>query len=344
MKLMKKSTDKRLIVKRTLQSLPAVLVAIALVMYGLTFLPQPIERMERSAALIEFSSWYEITSNGKPVAYFRTLSDGLLPEDISAKADSTVITRKFIEGTWVNKYPIIPSCEGRIVTTFPARSDMLKLSGIAADRAELIKEAAENIKKGMTRLDREIEETDYFLRTHNVSDGGYNGVAAYSAQLKAKKESAEKTLKVLKSIESKGRLAFRLKYKYTLLYNDTSGIKRQETCVLPGTEPLAPLKIIQMADKRMPDGAAAQYLHRWLVPSVEAGEAVIVASHPGSTEASFVPEAGEAKTFGGTATARQQHNMPLTIAPDGAAVYSDRGFFLGINYGKKILRPADTDW
>lgn len=341
MKQMKRLINKKIIIKRTLQSLPAVLVAIALVMYALSFTPQSIERMERSAALLECSSWYEITSNGKPVAYFKALNDSMRPEEVSVKLDSAVVTKQYIEGVFVNRYPLISSCRGRIVTTLPVVSDMKRLAGITADKTKLLKESALNIEKEMKRMDREIEETDYFLKTHNVSDGGYNAVAAYSAQMKARRETAEATLSVLKTIEKKGRLNFELKYKYTLLYKDTTGVRRIETNVLPVADKYSPMKMIQTADKKLPDGVVAQYLHRWFVPEVEPGEPVIVASHPGSMMIGFVPGATAAKTFGGTATARQQHKMPLTIAPNGAAVYSDRGFFLGINYDKKIVKPVN---
>ncbi len=53
---MKKLTDKRKILKVTIQSLSALLIAIAVVLYIVSRLPLSVEEMKGSTALIERSA------------------------------------------------------------------------------------------------------------------------------------------------------------------------------------------------------------------------------------------------------------------------------------------------
>ena len=50
---MKRLTDKKKALRMTLQSLPIALAAIVFIIYGATFMPSSIRKMERSVALIE---------------------------------------------------------------------------------------------------------------------------------------------------------------------------------------------------------------------------------------------------------------------------------------------------
>ena len=103
---MKRLTDKKKALRMTLQSLPIALAAIVFIIYGATFMPSSIRKMERSVALIESISHYELQADGKPIAYFRTLSDSLSPEDWSLSADSTVITKTYSNACWVNRWAV----------------------------------------------------------------------------------------------------------------------------------------------------------------------------------------------------------------------------------------------
>ena len=112
---MKRLTDKKTIRKRILQSLPIALAAIVVVIYGLSFLPRSAVRMERSVALVEGVTYYELRADGRPVAWFKRLGDSLTLDGLSLKADSSVMTRFYATGCWVDRYPFVPSCRGTLL-------------------------------------------------------------------------------------------------------------------------------------------------------------------------------------------------------------------------------------
>lgn len=339
MRLMRRLTDNRRIIKLILQSLPAVLVAIALVMYGLTFLPRSVERMGRSVALIEYVSYYEIDAAGKPMAWFKAFGDSLLLEEMSLKVDTTVMNRQYINGVWVNKYGFIPSCRGLVLTTFPDSMECERLALANKNVSVLLQKTADNMKKGIERIDSETDETEYFLSIHNVNDDGYNIIAEYSAGLKDRKEKVENILSVLKGLTAKTGLSVRMIKKYTLLYRDTSGTVRRIACNVLTKDGHGPFCLLQIIGKKTPDGVKPVYLHNWFSPSVCKGEAVIIAAYPGCMESRFTPETSQSKTFSSTADSEMHHNIPPLISPDGSPIYTERGFFIGINYKGAIVKP-----
>lgn len=334
-------TNDRRIIKLTLQSLPIALAAIAFCIYALTFRPHSIENMATNGALIEYVSYYEICSNGKPVVWFKTLGDSLLPDEMSIAADSTVTNKRLIEGVFVNRYAFVPSCRGRILTTFPDSLAFKRLASANKNVASMLQTAADRTAEDIKRMEKEAEETDYYLRIHNVRDDGYNTIAEFSAQLKERKEKAEALLSTLKSTAKKGRLGVRMIRKYTLLYCDTVGMVRRIACNELISASGKPFVMLQTANKRMPDGATAVYLHRWLTPRVEAKDGVIVASHPTAMSGDTTPTAISAKTFGGVMADGMRPDLPPTLTPNGAVVYTERGFFIGVCLEGRIVKPCD---
>lgn len=336
---MRRLTDSRRIIKLTLQSLLAVLAAIAIVIYGLSFLPRSVERMERSVALIEYVSYYEIDVAGKPVAWFKALNDSLLPKDLSLKADTTIMNKRYIGGVWVNKYSFMPSCRGLILTTFPDSTERERLALANKSVSSLLRKVADNMEKDIERMTRETDETEYFLSIHNVSDDGYNTIAEYSERLKDNIEKTEKILSVIKSSTAKTRLGMRMVKKYTLLYKDTSGAMKQMACNVLTKESRKPFCLLQTTDKKKPEDVAPTYLHCWLTPTVGRGDSIVIAAYPGCSDGHFSPNSSRPKAFVGATIGEMRHNMPPLIAPDGSAVYSERGFFIGVSYKGTIVKP-----
>lgn len=336
---MKRLTDKKKAIRLTLQSLPIALAAIVFIMYGATFMPLSIGQMERSVALIESRSHYELLAGGKPVAYFKTLDDSLMPEGLSLSADSTVITKTYSDACWVNRWPLIPSCPGLLLT---ANSDSTAAKRLAPANRMLpktLKKTAILMKERLTQLNRMAEETDYYMRTHNVNDDGYNVMAEYSASLENQKKKAEKLLYALESTSAEKRLEIRLVTRHDLVWTDTAGTAQRTACRVITADHTKPLRLLQTADRKKPDGAKAIYPHQWLTPHPDTGDSIVIASYPGCTLPGFNPATARPETFGGACKGETDHDVPPLLATDGSPVFTARGLFIGISIGGKTV-PA----
>lgn len=337
---MKRLTDRKTIIKKILQSLPAVVVAVAFVIYGATFLPATIGQMERSVVLVEGVSYYELRADGRPVMMFRSLGDSLLPENLSFKADSTVVTRTFMSGFWVKKLPFIASCGGRIVI---ANSDSTAAKqAVLANKTlpKIIEKAAERMTALIRRLDRKAEETDYYMRVHNVNDDGYNVMAEYSESIKAQKEKTGKLLSALKRLATKKHIEVRLIAEYALITADSTGNTSRTVCNVMTKRMTSPFLLLRTEDGTMTDGARAVYLHRWLSPSLAPGDSVITAAIAGCGSYKFNPRKARQATFTDVMRDSLRHDVPSLLAPDGAVVFTRSGRLAGVSTGGRITKPA----
>ena len=340
MKPMRKLINDKTTHRKLLQSLPASLAAIVFVIYLHSLAPLTADRQLRAAALVESEEYVEITADGKAVAWCGGIGADGLPRRMSLKADSTVVSRTYANGLWVNKYPFMPSCRGLLIIACGDGCDDDRTAAADNDARAVIAKAVRLTAERVRLMDEKTEEADYYMRVHNVNDDGYNVVAEYSARLKTERDEAARLLTVLKSLQEKREIGFRQVRRYTLLYNDTSGTVRRKACrrLTPGGDKR--FTLLQTADCRLPDGAAAVYLHQWLTPRPDAGDSVRATSIPGCRAYGFSPSAAAAATFGGTAGSGLRHDLPPILAPDGCAVYTPAGFLIGISSGGRVYGPS----
>ena len=320
-----------------LQSLPAIPVAIAIVLYGLTLLPLSTDKMKAATALVEYVSCYEIRSDGRPVAWFRSFGDSLSPVAATVVADTEVIERRLITGVWINRYDFMPSCRGRIL--LPA-VDTTAYNSLAAARrtpAKVIGQAIATTRKEIERLDLTAAKLQYYLDTHNVSDDGYNAMAAFNTDLNRRRKEAALLLTVLEKTTKKHTVSIRHIGKYNLLYNDGTGRTRRTACNDITTNRNRQFRIIQTADKGMPKGASALYFHRWTAPAVMPGNRVTTTSYYGSSQPGFSTDALKADLFFGIVTKRGGHDVPDMFAPDGSPVFTTGGRLVGITLRGKVV-------
>lgn len=338
---MKRLTDRNTKIKIALQSLPVALAAIVFLLYFTTFQSLPTERMKRSTALIEHVSYYEIYAGGKAVARFKALGDGGMPGDLCPAGDTAAVNRRFTTGCFVNKYPMFPLCRGRILTINP---DSVVGAGLAVANKnihDIIKEKTALIEKRIAWISKTQEELDYYLRIHNVNDDGYNVMADYAEHLKRLGRQSAALVAALKAAVGERRVEIKHVCKYTLLYNDTAGIARRLTCNVVSKGGRSPFLLLQTADRTMPVGASALYMHQWLAPHPKTGESVIVSSFPGCASYGFKFGGASARTFGGTLDGKRRHGIPPLLAPDGSPVFSADGRTVGISCGG-IVVPASA--
>lgn len=338
MRPMKRLTDKRRIIKLTLQSLPALLVAIAIVIYCLTFVPLSHDRMRRTTALVEYVSCYELTVDGRPAAWFRSLGDSLRPEEMTTVAGSNVVDRRVLTGVWVNRYEFFPSCSGRILIPAVDVPAVDSLTPAEVRKAGVLKKAVAGVQERIKQLDRKASRLSYYLSTHNVSDDGYNTMAAYSARVDSSRNDAKRLLEVLNGIGGKTQTGIRHIVKYTLVHPDETGRTVREACRDLTISGGSRFRVIQTASKSMPSDAVALYFHRWLAPTAIEGTRILTAANYGSSMPGFSMKSLRTDVYGGLITRKGGHDVPRLFAPDGSPCFTKGGRLVGITMGGAVFQ------
>lgn len=103
-----------------------------------------------------------------------------------------------------------------------------------------------------------------------------------------------------------------------------------------------PLRLLQTADRQMPDGASAVHLNVWPMPGFETGDSLIIASYAGCNAYGYSPTAAKTQAFKGAARGNGQHDVPPMLAPNGSPVFTERGRFAGISIHGRIEKAADA--
>lgn len=342
MKPTRRLTDVLTMKKILLISLPAVPVAIFFIAYLLTLRPFSVKRMAACTALVECKSHYELLADGKPVACFKTLGDSLAPECLSLNTDSTVTTCTYTTAIWVNRWPLLPSCAGLMLTANGDSTVEKRLVLANKTMPDIIRKAIGNTTESISQLGRMQEEADYYMAIHNVNDDGYNVMAEFDENLKERREKAERLLAALEGAAKGKRLAMRLVTEYTLIRRDTAGHTVRTACRLMTADRTKPLRLLQTADRQMPDGASAVHLNVWPMPGFETGDSLVIASYAGCNAYGYSPTAAKTQAFKGAARGNGQHDVPPMLAPDGSPVFTERGRFAGISIHGRIEKAADA--
>ena len=126
-------------------------------------------------------------------------------------------------------------------------------------------------------------------------------MAEFDENLKERREKAARLLAALKSAAKEKRLAMRLVTEYTLIRRDTAGHTVRTACRLMTADRTKPLRLLQTADRQMPDGASAVHLNVWPMPGFETGDSLIIASYAGCNAYGYSPTAAKTQAFKGAA-------------------------------------------
>lgn len=338
---MRRLTNKNQIIKLTLQSLPIVLVAIAFCIYASTFLPLSQGKMCQSVALVEYQSHYEIAVDGRSQLWFDGFGDSLKLRNVAITESKDVVNSRLLTGVWVNRYAFFPSCRGRILLpTVDTTAD--KTLAIANSNVQsVIQRAISDTEKLLSQLDKKQTKLNYYLSTHNVSDDGYNTMAAFAAAVDSSRNGADGLLSVLKGLTQRPQLTIRHIEKYTLLYSDADGKTVRQLCHDITKTGSQRFKITQTDDQKTPTEAAPLYFHSWLNPTIDTEKAITVAAYHGSSQAGFSTNSLHASCFSGTMTKGGAHDVPTLFAPNGSPVFTVGGRLLGVSVGGRVYQVSN---
>lgn len=338
MKQMKKLT-KRKTTKIILQSLPIVILAAIAFVTAPSFLPEDTDSMRKSIAVIECRSQLELTINGKVVAVANEMTKDSTLATVKTKSDSCTIKKYTILGCWANRWTFLPWCSGRILSINPIaeKEDILK-----AFRADtLIARTIRSAEKTMETCRQRKVELDYYLNTHSVKDDGYEDIVEIAEQNTKLSKDMETQIKLLGKLKSKKGIKLRMSTTYALLYS-ADGKKMQSVgCDIVKNEEYKKngIIVLQTKDKFMTKGANPIYEFKVFNINMEKGDSITTAAIFGLDSPKAKSAAlREADTFKGVMKDSCTHDIPQLLAPDGAPMFSNRGFFVGLNLKGRIVR------
>lgn len=325
-----------------MRSLPVLpLAAIAFISLP-SLLPESEKEMRQSVAMVECRQYYEITDGRKTLAVASDIAADTTLYRPSAKKDSDTERLAATSGCWINKYPLMPSCHGRLLISQPFEGDDKLLAYANSNIQELIARTITSLEKEKECYRKRRSELDYYLNTHSVKDEGYNSIAAYANSEKEKRNKLDSTISLLQELSANtGRLKIIRHTTYTLLAAHGKSIAK--TACIPLSDESKEYGngciVVQTADRHTPDNASPLYRHRLLSPSMEKGDSITVAAIFGLNPKSDKSKVRQgAKTFRGVMTSPKKHDIPTLLAPDGSPLFSSRGYFIGINRKGEVAR------
>lgn len=334
---MKKLTKHK--IRIVLQSLPALPVAIVLVLYGMSFLPLTAEKMERSSVLVEQTWYYAIRADGKDVAFVSDTARIGIPYGISEKADATVKNRTYTGGCFVNRYPFFPSCHGRVLSVVPQDKAFRTTPTNGKEAKKFFDGLAERAVKATESMQRKSEELEYYLKVHGVSDAGYNTMADYATGIDRQKAVTSKLKKLLEAAKGK-KIEICPVVEYAVIYKDKEGRTQRKGCSLVSKGKAGDICMLQVKNGITPEGAVPLDFHPWLTAKPETGDSIAIPCFPSCTMPGFDTKKTYPKIFEGCITSGDRHDLPAQLAPAGAPVYNRYGILKGVNGNGRIINPG----
>lgn len=206
-----------------------VLAAVILGLVAWRILPLTETEIRQAEAQMECRSYYTLEADGRAVAYFSDIESDTVLLGGSVRSDSILRKTTLSPARWVNRFPVIPSCLGRLVTTLGATPSRLTRMDNSALRQFVSRETV-RMDSVMHGLRSEKAELDYYLRRHNVQDEGYNQIAAFAARVNHQLDSLSRVLKAMRSLKGNARMVMRYTAEYTAIYKGLHNKTRRVKC------------------------------------------------------------------------------------------------------------------
>lgn len=312
----------------------AVVVVSALVWAVARVLPSSTDGMRRSAAVVETRSCWELEAGGRGVLWFAAAdSDSTLLSPSTLRGGAEAVS--LAGGCWMNRWPAVPSCRGRLVTVLPrpVAADIADSAWAEPLLRRLLEKARRDIGDSLQWARSEDSELQYYLRVHGVQDEGYQQIASIAATVKAKLQSLERTAATVDSLLDRPAIVLTLRRKTTYLvhYRNGDGKLSADTCRLVCRASGGSLSLLQTLSATTPTGVKAQYLLPWNTTNhrlMAVGFGGLGVRELATTSASPLVIEGRRKG--------RAHNFPRVVVAGGCPLFTPRGLFAGIVDGQEI--------
>ncbi len=292
------------------------------------------EEILRCTTVIEEQSYDEISIDGKPKLFVGDINSPSSLADATTIKDSLHKNRRFTVGFWINRYPLLPSCRGCIVTagidTSPDRITDSTVTSLVIGRLRTTFTARRDSLISIT------DELDYYLRVHDVQDEGFHSISQYAARLRTERQHADSVLSALKQLTDLSQLTIRRRRIYTLLYYSDRKTPHQTVAKLVRRDTRNGLVLLQTADRQTPDGICTVHLLPWRRPITPVVKSV---SHPGIAFQPISAHSLHPQHIAGSCRRGRVYGFPKLLVTDGAPLFSANGTFVGIfSNGRLISR------
>lgn len=167
--------------------------------------PLTEEELRASDAAVEREDCYLLLADGDTLLSFSEMAGDSLILGIAEKSDSVsrVVTR--LQAQWVNRWPIIPSCRGRLSIITPVDDSICHAS--PEKIFSMITSQRTHIARLISTLREHYEHTNYYLRTHNVTELGFDVVARKTKALELDIDSLLHVDSLLRKIDRNAPLS-----------------------------------------------------------------------------------------------------------------------------------------
>lgn len=294
------------------------------------FMPANAEDIRRSTVIVGETSWNEIEVDGKPLIFFDEAQGDSALVGVSMVRDS-VMHRTFSTGFWANRWFMLPSCEGKLLTVVRPRSEILARCA----NADLLRLCREAIIKRQQAAKRQQAELDYYMRVHSVQDYGYQALAALNTRVERELTETSRALHLIDSIGN-GRHSLRAttRHEYAAVYRSAEGRIVRTRLQLVANDEAKGVALMQTIDGKTPKSVATVTLLPW---DTDGNRSVVAAGFPSIGEQGIECDTVSPRIIPGEWRENGEHNLPKLLASDGTPVFSTKGWFVGMVSGDTII-------
>lgn len=303
-----------------------ILLAIILfTCYVLSHIFLSNKKIKESVCRIERLRHYALLIDGKERIYFQKINQEGDFIGYSTSPKEIEKERTLGIGFWVNRYPLIPSCNGLLITSFTSEDANTSFS--SKDIYNLINRNKNIIKREKEILQHHLSETDYYLKVHSVSDEGYNNIARYHTNEKKRANTLLEVEKILNETNKSSKIEIKPIITY-------KGIVESKSIILEEhyKDTAKELYVLQTQNKETPSNTYAISILPWkeiLSPIVFA------ATYMGWYESDIASRKDTCSIVPGKILRNSSHNFPHYLVGIGSPIFNRHGIFIGCVQHKK---------
>lgn len=206
-----------------LQFFMAGILLLIFILFLISFFPTE-GKLQRSATVVESSHYYQLEVNGVPLIFFSALTSDSAMAGIALHPDSVERDTRLDTACWIHRFPVIPSCRGRLLTR--ANTDSIS----AAEIPMILERERSRLDSIVPLSDHADDELRYYLAIHNVTDEGYNMIADYNQQHLRRLNMLHKAQNLLNAISEKDSLHVRRITIYKVVVRSSDGLSDTIIC------------------------------------------------------------------------------------------------------------------
>lgn len=283
-----------------------------------------------SAVLVERIERNEICVDGRAVLYFDHAEGDSVLVGITTNADSAT-HRHLATACWADRWLLLPSCQGRLLTVMPAETRLPEAASIKV----VIDNTCSAMRSKLKMVDAQLTELHYYMRVHGVQDDGYQQIAALTEHVSKVRTELLHTKSILDSIAAgKHKLSLHRSIVYNAVCRNANGRASRIALNMVSANAQSRCMLLRTADGQTPEGAQAVSLLPW---AQKAETDIVAAGIPSIGEQGIWCDTVSVRIIPGHKQQGGRHNLPRVLASDGSPVFTAHGRFIGIVSGNSIV-------